>query len=68
MPRGVYERAGAKPEPIHITYWDIVEAALTALPESYSAREEALRAFDHLKERVLSNYEASNQESRPSDV
>jgi hypothetical protein len=52
MPRGVYERAGAKPEPIHITYWDIVEAALTALPESYSAREEALRAFDHLKERM----------------
>ena len=61
MPRGEYERANAKPEPIRIDYWDIIEAALTALPESYPARKEALRAFDHLKERVL----ASNTERDP---
>ena len=61
MPRGVYTRGNAKPEPIVATYWDIIEAALTALPESYPARQEALRAFDHLKERVL----ASNTDSIP---
>jgi hypothetical protein len=34
------------------SYWDIIEAALTSLPESSRLRSPALASFDHLKERV----------------
>lgn len=47
-----------KREPLHTDYWDDVEAALTALPETYPLRAKALASFDRLKEVIT--------EGRPS--
>ena len=48
-------------------YWDIIEAALTAVPESYRGRADALAAFDHLKERVLTNHAALLSQAEAGD-
>lgn len=42
----------ARKQRIFPTHWDVVEAALTCVPESHPLRAQGLAAFDHLKERV----------------